>query len=125
MLANMMTGALQIYIGKNGSSESLLQFGSKKTKMVSANLVFENKRLIDEYEFSLVKAVNDTLIFAEKRLLQENRNLNHAVGRRRAICLRMRHHMQVSVLFGKYFLDAKPFSFMIHPQNHISGAAPI
>ena len=26
MLANMMIGALQIYVGKNGSSESLLQF---------------------------------------------------------------------------------------------------
>lgn len=66
MLANMMTGALQIYVGKNGSSESLLQFGSKRTKMISAKLVFENERFTDTYEFSLVKAVNDTLIFAEE-----------------------------------------------------------
>lgn len=66
MLANMMTGALQIYVGKNGSSESLLQFGSKKTKMISASLVFQNDRFTDTYEFSLVKAVNDTLIFAEE-----------------------------------------------------------
>lgn len=68
MLANMMTGALQIYIGKNGSSESLLQFGSKKTKMISASLVFENDKFTDTYEFSLVKAVNDTLIFAEETI---------------------------------------------------------
>ncbi len=66
MLANMMTGALQIYIGKNGSSESLLQFGSKRTKMISASLTFENEKFTDIYEFSLVKAVNDTLIFAEE-----------------------------------------------------------
>ena len=66
MLANMMTGALQIYVGKNGSSESLLQFGSKRTKMISASLVFQNDRFTDTYEFSLVKAVNDTLIFAEE-----------------------------------------------------------
>lgn len=66
MLANMMTGALQIYVGKNGSSESLLQFGSKKTKTISASLVFKNEKFIDMYEFSLVKAVNDTLIFAEE-----------------------------------------------------------
>lgn len=68
MLANMMTGALQIYIGKNGSSESLLQFGSKKTKMISASLAFENTRFINVYEFTLVKAVNDTLIFAEETI---------------------------------------------------------
>ena len=66
MLANMMTGALQIYIGKNGSAESLLQFGSKKTRMISASLVFQNDRFTNTYEFSLVKAVNDTLIFAEE-----------------------------------------------------------
>lgn len=66
MLANMMTGALQIYVGKNGSSESLLQFGSKRTKMISASLVFQNDIFTDTYEFSLVKAVNDTLIFAEE-----------------------------------------------------------
>lgn len=68
MLANMMTGALQIYVGKNGSSESLLQFGSKKTKMISASLVFENMRFTNVYDFSLVKAVNDTLIFAEETI---------------------------------------------------------
>ncbi len=66
MLANMMTGALQIYVGKNGSSESLLQFGSKRTKMISASLAFQNDKFTDTYEFSLVKAVNDTLIFAEE-----------------------------------------------------------
>lgn len=62
----MMTGALQVYVGKNGTAESLLQFGSKKTKMISASLVFENKKFTNTYDFSLVKAVNDTLIFAEE-----------------------------------------------------------
>ncbi len=73
MLANMMTGALQIYIGKNGSSESLLRFGSKKTKMLSASLVFENEKFSNTYDFSLVKAVNDTLIFAEEAITAENK----------------------------------------------------
>lgn len=68
MLANMMTGALQIYIGKNGTAESLLQFGSKKTKMISASLEFQNKKYTNTYEFSLVKAVNDTLIFSEETI---------------------------------------------------------
>lgn len=73
MLANMMTGALQIYVGKNGTSESLLQFGSKRTKMISASLVFENEIFTDTYEFSLVKAVNDTLIFAEE-IISDGKN---------------------------------------------------
>lgn len=68
MLANIMTGALQIYVGKNGTSESLLQFGAKKTKMISASLTFENRNFVDTYDFSLVKAVNDTLIFAEEAI---------------------------------------------------------
>lgn len=34
--------------------------------MISASLVFQNDRFTDTYEFSLVKAVNDTLIFAEE-----------------------------------------------------------
>lgn len=34
--------------------------------MISASLVFQNDRFTDTYKFSLVKAVNDTLIFAEE-----------------------------------------------------------
>lgn len=68
MVSNMLTGALQVYIGKNGSAESLLQFGSKRTKMISASLTFENQRFIDTYEFSLAKAVNDNLVFTEETI---------------------------------------------------------
>ena len=45
-----------------------MQFGSKKTRMISASLVFQNDRFTNTYEFSLVKAVNDTLIFAEEAI---------------------------------------------------------
>lgn len=84
MLANMMTGALQIYVGKNGTSESLLQFGSKKTKMISASLVFENKNFVDTYDFSLVKAVNDTLIFEKEAITDWNKDT--AQRRRKELC---------------------------------------
>ena len=84
MLANMMTGALQVYIGKNGSAESLLQFGSKKTKMISASLLFENSKYTDVYDFSLVKAVNDTLIFSEEVITAENKRT--AKKRRFELC---------------------------------------
>ena len=41
--------------------------------MISASLVFENKIFTDTYEFSLVKAVNDTLIFAEE-IISDGKN---------------------------------------------------
>ncbi len=87
MLANMMTGALQIYVGKNGSAESLLQFGSKKTKMISASLIFENKNFTDIYEFSLVKAINDTLIFAEEAIWSGNRKFDLCSGQKESFLL--------------------------------------
>lgn len=87
MLANMMTGALQIYVGKNGTSESLLQFGSKKTKMISASLVFKNNKFTNTYEFSLVKAVNDTLIFAEESISDGHYNYGLGSGQRESLLL--------------------------------------
>ncbi len=87
MLANMMTGALQIYIGKNGSAESLLQFGSKKTKMISASLEFENETFANAYKFSLVKAVNDTLIFAEETITAGKRRFELNSGQKESFLL--------------------------------------
>lgn len=125
MLANMMTGALQIYVGKNGTSESLLQFGSKRTKMISASLVFENKIFTDTYEFSLVKAVNDTLIFAEEIISDGKIHLSSAVDKKRAFCLRIRRPMPVSGLSRRFFPAVRHSSFTIHPQKRISGMLPI
>lgn len=87
MLSNMMTGALQIYIGKNGSSESLLQFGSKRTKMLSASLVFQNDKFTNTYEFSLVKAVNDTLIFAEEVISDGKNTFELSSGQKESFLL--------------------------------------
>lgn len=87
MLANMMTGALQIYVGKNGSSESLLQFGSKRTKMISATLVFQNDKFTNTYEFSLVKAVNDTLIFAEEAISDGKKRYELSSGQKESFLL--------------------------------------
>lgn len=87
MLSNMMTGALQVYVGKNGSSESLLQFGSKRTKMISASLEFENKNFKDIYEFSLVKAVNDTLIFAEETIVSGKQRFELNSGQKESFLL--------------------------------------
>jgi predicted ATPase len=82
MLNNMMTGALQLYIGKNGTSENLLYFGSKKTPLIHASLEFENKTNTDIYDFSLVKAINDTLVFSEESIIWNGRKRPLASGQK-------------------------------------------
>lgn len=73
MLNNMMTGALQNFVGKNGTSENLLFFGSKKTPVLNAVLKFKNSENTDVYTFSLVKSIQDTLIFSEEVITWNNK----------------------------------------------------
>jgi predicted ATPase len=68
MINNIMTGALQQFVGKEGSAQSLLHYGSKKTPVLTAALEFCNDANTDIYSFSLVKAVQDTLIFSEESI---------------------------------------------------------
>jgi len=68
MLGFMMRGALQQYIGEQGLASSLLNYGPKRTPKLYAKLEFENEHYIDTYEFSLVHAPQDTLIFAEEKI---------------------------------------------------------
>ncbi|MCM1257742.1 MAG: AAA family ATPase [Roseburia sp.] len=74
-------------MGKNGTSESLLQFGSKRTKTISASLLFENKKFTDIYDFSLVKAVNDTLIFAEESITSGREKYELSSGQKESFLL--------------------------------------
>jgi predicted ATPase len=66
MLNCMLTGGLQQFIGKEGGGQSLLRYGPKNTPVLTASLDLEIGNHRDVYEFSLVKAVQDTLIFAEE-----------------------------------------------------------
>lgn len=68
MLGYMMTKALQQYVGENGFADNLLYMGAKKTPVMSARLEFKNSKMQDVYEFSLVKTVQDSLIFSEESL---------------------------------------------------------
>ena len=65
MIGYMMTTALQQYIGDQGGASSLLNFGPKKTPVLSAKFVFENEDVYDDYEFSLAHAARDSLIFTK------------------------------------------------------------
>ena len=68
MLNYMMTGSLQYFVGENGSANNLLYLGSKKTPLLYAKLDFEKGDLTDTYEFSLVKTVQDSLMFSEENI---------------------------------------------------------
>lgn len=68
MLNYMMTGAFQHFVGENGFANNLLYLGSKRTPLLYAKLDFEKDKLTDTYEFTLVKTVQDSLIFSEENI---------------------------------------------------------
>jgi len=68
MLSWMMTGALQNFVGENGSANALLYYGLKKSNRLSAELHFADDLADDKYKFTLAHAAGDTLIFMEETL---------------------------------------------------------
>ena len=68
MVAFMTTGAFQEYVGKQGQAQSLLYFGAKVTDAIYAEIVFESDEDIDTYEFKLIYALNDKLVFGGEKL---------------------------------------------------------
>ena len=87
MLNNMMTGAFQAYVGKNGSAENLLHFGSKHTPLINASLEFRNENNTDVYEITLGKAVQDSLIFMSESVIWNDRRLELASGQKESYLL--------------------------------------
>lgn len=126
MLANMMTGALQVYVGKNGSSESMLQFGAKRTKTISAGLVFQNARFTNTYEFSLVKAVNDTLIFSEEIISDGKNRFELSSGQKESYLLTDGAHRAGERAVRAILSGCKAFQFHdTSSEAHIRNAAYI
>jgi len=60
LIDRMVENSLQLYVGQSGGADSLLYFGQKVTDRMSVKLDFGE----NGYEFSLVPARNDRLIFA-------------------------------------------------------------
>jgi predicted ATPase len=71
MLSGMMTGALQNFVGENGSANALLYYGLKKSNRLSAELHFADDIADDKYKFTLAHAAGDTLIFTEETLFSK------------------------------------------------------
>jgi predicted ATPase len=70
----MMTNALQNFIGENGGASTFLHYGPKKTNRITASLDFADDNAIDKYNFTLVHAAGDTLIFTEESIYCKLKN---------------------------------------------------
>lgn len=76
LLANMYEQNLQLYIQKNGSADSLLHYGRKKTEKIGMEFYFEN----NGYEFSLIPTVDNRLIFEKEELCFIGDYFNYSNG---------------------------------------------
>lgn len=76
-LLNFMTSNnLQLYVGRNGGADKLLYCGSKKTKEIETELIFETDAGINEYSMRIVRAAGDTFIFADEQVAFSKNTLN-------------------------------------------------
>jgi predicted ATPase len=85
MLNYMLTGSLQQFIGKEGGLQSLLHYGAKHTRVLNASLSLKINDHRNVYEFSLVKAVQDTLIFAEETAIFDGRKKEFGSGQKESV----------------------------------------
>ena len=68
MLSYMMSKSFQKYVEKEGTSNALLHYGSKKTPVMSGELKFTYNESIDTYAFSLTNAQPDRLIITREHI---------------------------------------------------------
>lgn len=67
MMGNLTSDALQLFIGEQGSADSVLHLGVKKTPRLRAELTFQdNNQGKETYDFTLSHASRDSLIFIEE-----------------------------------------------------------
>lgn len=71
MLNYMMNRKFQLYVGEHGTAESLLFYGPRHTKSISASLTFNNMLT---YSFTLNHAAGDTLVFNKESLVVYNQD---------------------------------------------------
>ncbi|MDX9881366.1 MAG: AAA family ATPase [Prolixibacteraceae bacterium] len=68
MLNFMMSGSFQNYIELNGTADTFLHYGAKRTKHISGELYFENLINTDLYSFTLSHATPDRLIITSEEI---------------------------------------------------------
>jgi predicted ATPase len=109
MLACMMTGGLQQYIGREGGAQSLLHYGVKNTRTLTASLELEDNGRKNRYEFSLVKAVQDTLIFSEECAVFDGKKREFRSGQKESVLSEERN--QTNFALKDFFSRCRFFQF--------------
>lgn len=66
MLNYAMTGGLRSYVSTRGGASSLLHFGPKRTKSISATVTFATTEGENTYELELTHAAGDALVFTDE-----------------------------------------------------------
>lgn len=82
MLNFMMTGSFQTFVGQNGFASAVMHFGPKKTPVINASLTFKNENFIDTYSFTLVRSINDSLIFSNESITSGTQTFELAGGQK-------------------------------------------
>lgn len=84
LLNELLGERLQAFVGRSGGAESLLHYGSKKTRTVEGDLELETGKNTSRYFIQLTHAAVDTLIFSEERVefhMPDNPSpLRHVLG---------------------------------------------
>jgi predicted ATPase len=68
MLSFMLSGSLQVYVGKKGGGTSILHYGAKRTPVMAGELYFEGSGGTSQYGFSLAFASPDRLLFTDEHV---------------------------------------------------------
>jgi predicted ATPase len=68
MLSFMLSGNLQLYIGRKGGGSSILHYGPKRTPLLTTKLTFEGENGWSEYGCTLAFASPDRLIFTDEHV---------------------------------------------------------
>ncbi len=74
MLNMMMSGNLQIHIGRSGGANSLLHYGSKNALFVDSKLSLKTESATDVYSFRLIHGAPDTFVFASENVSYKENN---------------------------------------------------
>lgn len=75
MMNMMMSGNLQLFIGRAGGANSLLHYGSKNALFIDSKLTFSTDTGTDDYTFRLIHGAPDTFVFANESItFQANRH---------------------------------------------------
>src|SRR5260221_7238510 len=68
MMNDMMLGGLQPFLQSGGGASNFLHFGPKRTRFLSATLIFRSDRGLNTYRCELTFAAVDRLMFVNEEL---------------------------------------------------------